>query len=124
MNSTVQFCVLPLSETDPEIIRLLEKSSGGFAGKDGRLYILADDRIFMCEDTPDGKKLLGKLTAETSEGPEPEAETLVWKDLLNGYADESAMRNPFPPDAGPGEQSSSGYDSCGKPGPHRRTRAQ
>ena len=99
MNSTVQFCVLPLSETDPEIIRLLEKSSGGFAGKDGRLYILADDRIFMCEDTPDGKKLLGKLTAETSEGPEPEAETLVWKNLLNGYADESAMRKFGIPDS-------------------------
>ena len=53
----------------------------------------------MCEDTPDGKKLLGKLTAETSEGPEPEAETLVWKDLLNGYADESAMRKFGIPDS-------------------------
>ena len=92
MNSTVQFCVLPLPETDPEIVCLLEKNSGGFVRKDGRLFILADDRVFVCEDTPYGEKLLSRLTSDASEGPESETETHVWKDLLGGKADESAMR--------------------------------
>ena len=92
MKSSVQFSVRPLSDTDPETVSLLEKSPAGFARKDGRLYILADDRVFMCEDTPDGERLLGKLTAGASTEPEPVPEALAWKDLLTGKADESAMR--------------------------------
>ena len=92
MSSSVQFSVRPLSETDSKTVSLLERSSGGFARKDGRLYILAEDRVFMCEDTPDGEKLLRKLTAGTSAEPEPVPEALVWKELLTGKTDESAMR--------------------------------
>ena len=92
VSETVQFCVRLSSETDRDIIRLLEDSPGGFARKDGKLYVLADDRVFLCDDTPDGEKLLGKLTAGAAAEPEPETEATAWKNLLNGKADESSMR--------------------------------
>ena len=92
MISSVQFTVRPLSDTDSETASLLEKSAGGFVRKDGQLYVLADDLVFICEDTPAGEKLLKKVTAGNSAEPELISETTVWKDLLNGKADKSAMR--------------------------------
>lgn len=92
MNSTVQFCVRHLSETETEIASLLGKDSCGFVRRNGYLYILADDCVFMCDDTPEGEKLIGKLSADTSAEPEAKTETKVWKDLLSGRTDEAAMR--------------------------------
>ena len=92
MDTTIQFNVRSLSDTDAEILRLPELRCGGIAQKDSILYLMKGERICSCEDTPEGREIMEALSADRIHAEAQDTEENTWRAILSGRADLSGMK--------------------------------
>lgn len=92
MDSSFRMTVRLASETDQEIRRIMESSCSGIGEKDGVLYIRVGDRVYSCEDTPEGRKLLEILSDPGTKKTEPDTEEHAWKEFLYGQKNPALLR--------------------------------
>jgi sugar diacid utilization regulator len=87
MKATAELTVRSFSETEEEILRLTEKSAEGMIRKEGILFLRAGNRIFSCEDTAEGRRLMEAVSGETQTGAAGHTEESFWKKAIRGTAD-------------------------------------
>ena len=92
MNATIQFSVRSLFDADTEILHFPELKSRGIVQKDGTLYFMNGERLYTCDDTPEGRKILEALSAIRIHAEAQDTEEYTWRDILSGRTDPSVMQ--------------------------------
>ena len=58
MDKKIQLTVRPCTESEPELLKLLEKKSGSLVRKDGCLYFSKNGLVFSCRDSYEANEFL------------------------------------------------------------------
>ena len=91
MDTAIQVGIRSLSDTDEMILQMPEVQQGVLAVKDGILYLRSAEVVYSCKDTPEGRMLLEKISAERLRVREKDTEEKAWRDLLSGSTDMSEL---------------------------------
>ena len=86
MASELHITVRSVSETPPEILNLLQNSTGIVEGDDGNCYLSMDGKIYSCPSGSDGTALLERI-APAESTTKTSSEEAALRDILSGNAD-------------------------------------
>ena len=86
MATELHITVRSASETAPEILKLLQNSSGIIEGNDGCCYLSLDGKIYSCPSGSDGTSLLERI-APAESAAKTSIEEAALRDILYGNAD-------------------------------------